>query len=360
MPSSTRRTLSASSSRPAGSRATEGHVTDGLSTAMFGTPAASSRRVTASQHHVPCHAPWTRTTVAGFAMRASCPEAAAHGQVPTDRDHAPGGECARLGGDRLDAYHQIPRHRAERSEPETAETRARSIDLGVHPAVLAFDQRQARREDRGKREEQARDPVAGTHPDDADDDRHDEAEREPQQQRVDVNVPQSRRLERDPFVSAVALQEHLAPTNGSGRLHQLIPRTTPNASAATRPHDTKASADPRSAPKRSTVTTAVAQYATIANDAKIIDSDCTRAACSPLSAIVTSNEAMAIEGAAPKMPAKLFGPGTSDSAANAATNVPPTRPLTSSIQRSSTFAVYPDVRRTQRIVHWPVDPQPDS
>src|SRR4051794_8459633 len=43
----------------------------GSSTAMTGTPLSSSGPTTLSQHHAPCHAPCTRTTVEGSAMGCS-------------------------------------------------------------------------------------------------------------------------------------------------------------------------------------------------------------------------------------------------------------------------------------------------
>src|SRR6476660_4518558 len=60
---------------PSSASDADGRVTDGLSTATHGTPAASSRGITLSQHHAPCHAPCTSTPVAvidrSFAARRS-------------------------------------------------------------------------------------------------------------------------------------------------------------------------------------------------------------------------------------------------------------------------------------------------
>src|SRR5205085_7700475 len=141
--------------------------------------------------------------------------------------------------------------------------------------VLFGDQREARRQDRREREEQSCDAVPRHQTDRTDDDRDREPEREPDRQAPGMYVPEPRWFECDAFLGTVELEQRLVPAYGRAEVHQLIAVTAPYANAATAPHETSASAEPRSAPKRSTVTTAVRQYASIAKPAKIIDNDWT-------------------------------------------------------------------------------------
>src|SRR5438105_10612741 len=176
-----------------------------------------------------------------FAVRASCPEAAPHGEVASDRNDAPCDERAQLGCDRRHAREQAPRGRSECHEPEAAEARTDRVDRRFVLAVLLGDQCEARRQDRREREEQSCDPVPGRQPDRTDDDRDREAEREPDRQAPEAYVPEPRWFERDAFLGAVELEQRLVPAHHPAEVHRVSAVTAPYASVATTPHETKAS-----------------------------------------------------------------------------------------------------------------------
>lgn len=146
---------------------------------------------------------------------------------------------------------QEQRRRGERDHAECADGRADGVDLRLLPAVLLGNECDARREDRGEREEETADAIAEQDADRARQRGCDRAEGKASQKLAASDVAHL------PQIDADVLFEIVGETGPEWRAAHR--RRIPNDAPATANHAANAAIEPRNAPNCSTARVALTQ-----------------------------------------------------------------------------------------------------